>query len=77
VNLLAGNVDTIKKNTEHLIDAGKEVGLKINLEETNHMLLSRQQNSVQNGDMKIANSSFENVSQFRYLGTKSTNQNLI
>jgi hypothetical protein len=30
VNLLGDNIDTIKKNTETLIDAGKEVGLEIN-----------------------------------------------
>jgi hypothetical protein len=32
VNLLGDNVDAIKKNTETLIDAGKEVGLEINVE---------------------------------------------
>jgi hypothetical protein len=32
------------------------------------MLLSRHQNAGQNWDVKIANRSFENVSQFRYLG---------
>jgi hypothetical protein len=41
------------------------------------MLLSRHQNVGQNRDIKIANRSFENVSQFRYLGTTVTNQNLI
>jgi hypothetical protein len=29
VNLLSDNIDTIKKNTETLIDAHKEVGLEI------------------------------------------------
>jgi hypothetical protein len=41
------------------------------------MLLSRHQNVGQNWDVKIANRSFGNVSQFKYLGTTVTNQNLI
>jgi hypothetical protein len=38
---------------------------------------SRHQNADQNQDIKIANRYFENVSQFKYLGTTVTNQNLI
>jgi hypothetical protein len=41
------------------------------------MLLPRHQNVGQNWDIKIANRSFGNVSQFKYLGTTVTNQNLI
>jgi hypothetical protein len=41
------------------------------------MLLSHDQNAGQNHDIKIAMRGFENVSQFRYLGTTVTNQNLI
>jgi hypothetical protein len=41
------------------------------------MLLSYDQNAGQNHDIMIANSSFENVAQFKYLGTTVTNQNLI
>jgi hypothetical protein len=76
VNLLGDNIDTINKNTETLIDASKEVGLETNLEKTKHMLLSRYQNADQNSDTKIAHRLFENVSQFKYLGTTVTNQNL-
>jgi hypothetical protein len=76
VNLLGDNIDTIKKNTETLIDATKEVDLEINIEKTKYMLLSRHQNSDQNRGIKIANRSFENVSQLKYLGMTVTNQNL-
>jgi hypothetical protein len=41
------------------------------------MLLSRHQNVGQIYDIKIANRYFENVAQFRYLGTTIINQNLI
>jgi hypothetical protein len=77
VNLLGDNRDTIKKNTDILIGASKEVGLEINVDKTKYMLLSRHQNVGQNRGIKIANRSFENVSQFKYLGTTVTNQNLI
>jgi hypothetical protein len=76
VNLLGGNIDTVKKNTEALIDASKKVGVEANTEKTMYMLLSRHQNAGQNHDIKIANRTFENVAQFRYLRTKVTNQNL-
>jgi hypothetical protein len=77
VNLLGDNNNTLKKNTESLINASKEVGLEICVEKTKCMLLSRQQNVGQNRYVKIANRSFENVSQFKYLGTTVTTQNLI
>jgi hypothetical protein len=41
------------------------------------MLLSRHQNAGQNHDVKVGNRCFENVAQFRYLGTTITDQNLI
>jgi hypothetical protein len=65
------------ESTETLIDAGKEVGPEINVEKIKYMLLSRHQNAGQNRDVKTANRSFENVSQFKYLGTTVTNQNMI
>jgi hypothetical protein len=75
VNLLEDNTDTIRKNTEMLIDASEVVGLEINIQKTKYMLLSRHQNVGQNRDIKITN--FENVPQFKYLRTTITTQNLI
>jgi hypothetical protein len=40
------------------------------------MLLSRHQNAGQNHDIKTGNRYFENVAEFRYLGTTIKNQNL-
>jgi phage-related tail protein len=79
VNLLGDNVDTIKKNTETLFDARMEVGPQVNADETKYTsrLLFRRQNAGQNRDIKTANSCFENVAYFKYLGTTVTNQNLI
>jgi hypothetical protein len=65
------------KNTETLIDASKEVGLEVNVEETKYMLVSRDQDAEQNGGIKIGNRWFENAPQFKYLGTTVTNQNSI
>jgi hypothetical protein len=41
------------------------------------MLVSHDQNASQNRDIKIANRSFENVSQLKYLGTTVTHKNWI
>jgi hypothetical protein len=63
--------------SESFSDASKETGLEINVEKTKYMLLSCHQNVGQNRDVKIANRSFEKVSQIKYLGATVTNQNLI
>jgi hypothetical protein len=76
-NLLGDNTITVKKNTETLIDTSKEVGLEVNAEKTKYvyMLLSCHQNAGQTHDIKIGNSSFENVVQFKRFGNDSNKSN--
>jgi hypothetical protein len=62
MNRLGDNMQTMKKNTETLIDASKEVGLELNVEKAKCILLSLHQNVGQNREVKIANRLFENVS---------------
>jgi hypothetical protein len=77
LNLMGGNIDSIKKNTETLISASMEAGLEISIQKTKYMPLSRHQNVGQNWDIKITNRWFENVSQFKYWRMTVRNQNLI
>jgi hypothetical protein len=60
MNLLGDNIDTIKKNTQTIINASREIGLIVNIEKTKYMFLSRHQSASQNHDMKTANSCFVN-----------------
>jgi hypothetical protein len=69
------NIDTVKKNTEPLLDTSKEVGLEVNPGKTKYMLMSHSQKIGQKHSIKIANRFFEDVAKFRYLGTMLTDQN--
>ena len=73
--MLGERLQTVRKNTELLIKASKDIGLEVNSEKTKYMITSRQQNIVQNQIIVIENLSFEKVEKFKYLGVTVTNTN--
>jgi hypothetical protein len=73
--MLGENTNTTKRNTKALLQARREVGRKMNTERTIYMVMTCHQTSGQNHNLPIANKSFENDGEFKYLGRKVTNQN--
>jgi len=54
-----------------------ENALEVNADKIKYMVMSRDQDAGRSHSMKIDNSSFERVEEFKYLGTALTNQNSI
>ena len=77
VNILGGGIHTLKENAEALVAATREFGLEVSADKTKYMVMSRYQNAGQNHSVRIDNSTFERVEEFKYLGTTLTIQNCI
>ena len=77
VNILRGSIHTLKENSEALVAATREIGLEVSADKTKYMVMPRNQNAGRIHSVRIDNSTFERVEEFKYLGATLTNQNSI
>jgi len=63
--ILGGSVHTIKKNADALVVASKEIELEVNADKTKDMVMPQDQNAGQSHSIKIDNSSFERLEEFK------------
>jgi len=77
VNIYEGSIHTLKENAETLVAATREIGREINADKTKSMVMSREQNAGRMHSVRIDNSTFDSVEEFKYLGTTLANQNSI
>jgi len=75
VNILGGSIHTVKENAETLVTATRETGLEVSANKTKYMVISRDENAGRIHSVRIDNSTFDGVEEFKYLGTTLTNQN--
>ena len=67
----------LKENAEALVAATREIGLEVSADKTKYMVMSRDQNAGRIHSVRMDNSTFERVEEFKYLETVLTNQNSI
>jgi len=77
VNILGGSIHTLKENAETLVAATRGTGLEISADKTKYMVMSRDQNAGRIHSVRIDNSTFQRVEEFKLLGTTLRNQNYI
>jgi len=77
VNILGGSIHTLKESAEALVAATREIGLEVNADKTKYNVMSRDQNAGRIHSVRIDNSTFDRVEEFKYLGITLINQNCI
>jgi len=77
VNILGGSILNLRENAEALVAATRVIGLEVSADKTEYMVMSRDLNAGRSHSVRIDNSTFKRVEEFRYLGTTLTNQNSI
>jgi hypothetical protein len=72
VNILGGSIHNLKENSETLVAATREIGLELSAYKTKYMVMSRDQNAGRIHILRMDNSTFERVEEFKYLGNFNT-----
>ena len=75
--ILGGSIHTLKENAEALVAATRESGLEVSADKSKYIVKSLDQNAGRIQSVRIDNSTFERVEEFKYMGTILTNQNYI
>ena len=60
-----------------MIVVSKEIGLEVNIDKAEYMVMSRDQDAGRSQNIRIFNGSFERPEEFKYFGTILTVQNSI
>jgi hypothetical protein len=61
VNILGGSVHTVRENAEALVVPTKEIGIEVNTDKTNCLVMSRDRNAGRGHGVKIDNRFIERV----------------
>ena len=67
VNILGGNVHTVKEKSEALSFVSKKTGLEVNADKTKYVFMSRHQNAERSNSIKMDSSTFERVYHLKFL----------
>ena len=67
VNIMGWRVHIIEKIPESLLVASNGIFLKVNADKTKYMFMSLDQNAGRNQYVKIDDSAFDRVDEFRYM----------
>jgi hypothetical protein len=71
----SAEANLVQENRQAVAGSCKEIGLEVNSDKSNDVVMSRDQNAGRNHKLKTDNSSFERLEGFKNLRTTLTNQN--